>query len=328
MQLLEGSTVLGSAVADGSGNWSITSSALATGVHNIAARATDLAGNQTTSGALAVTIGGSSPTPNWFDTNIQSAVIRTVGSQEFQDGLIDRNDMINLLRQVETTGTIDATEMSDLTLIVHTASLFGSLDYVDNLASKIVLGNFANANYQGGTLGNLAVGSTATQLEMLVDKWFLGTDHPAAASGYSMVSGPLFQNGVAYTDIAQGGLGDCGLMAALAEIAYRSPTTITNMFIVNGDGTYTVRFYNNGTADYVTVDSQLPSGYASIANELWVGLAEKAWAQFDEVIGGENSYMRISGTFIFDALGKITGQSTVNTLPPVADNLTIFRRCV
>ena len=72
VQLLEGSTVLGSAVADGSGNWSITSSALATGVHNIAARATDLAGNQTTSGALAVTIGTTTTTTNWFDTNIQN----------------------------------------------------------------------------------------------------------------------------------------------------------------------------------------------------------------------------------------------------------------
>ena len=51
MTLLEGTTVLGSTTADGSGNWSITSSALADGVHNLTARATDLAGNQTTSTA-------------------------------------------------------------------------------------------------------------------------------------------------------------------------------------------------------------------------------------------------------------------------------------
>jgi hypothetical protein len=111
--LLDGNTVLGSATADASGNWSITSSVLASGAHNLTARATELAGNQTTSGALAVTIGDGSPTANWFDTNIQSAVIRSIGSLEFQDGLIDRNDMINLLRQVETHGSIDAMEMSD-----------------------------------------------------------------------------------------------------------------------------------------------------------------------------------------------------------------------
>ena len=48
--------VVGSATADGSGNWSITSSALASGVHNLTARATDLAGNQAASAALVVTI--------------------------------------------------------------------------------------------------------------------------------------------------------------------------------------------------------------------------------------------------------------------------------
>ena len=61
VQLLEGSTVLGSATADASGNWSITSSVLASGTHNIAARATDLAGNQATSTALVVTIDTSGP---------------------------------------------------------------------------------------------------------------------------------------------------------------------------------------------------------------------------------------------------------------------------
>ena len=60
--LLEGSTVLGTTTADGSGNWSITSSVLANGVHNLTARATDLAGNQTTSGTLAVTIDTLAPT--------------------------------------------------------------------------------------------------------------------------------------------------------------------------------------------------------------------------------------------------------------------------
>ena len=61
MSCSEGSTVLGTATADGSGNWSITSSGLAGGTHNIAARATDLAGNQTTSAALVVTIDTTAP---------------------------------------------------------------------------------------------------------------------------------------------------------------------------------------------------------------------------------------------------------------------------
>ena len=61
VQLLEGSTVLGTASADASGNWSIISTALANGAHNITARATDLAGNQATSTALTVTIDTAAP---------------------------------------------------------------------------------------------------------------------------------------------------------------------------------------------------------------------------------------------------------------------------
>jgi hypothetical protein len=231
---------------------------------------------------------------------------------------MDRTDMINLLRAVEQTGPVTSTQMFDLTKIVNTAALFGTLDYVDQLASDIVLGNVANAHYQEAALSNLAVGSSAAQLELLVDKWFLGTDHPAANGSYYTASGPLFLDGAAYTDIAQGGLGDCGLVSTFAEVAFRRPDIITSMFIVNGDSTYTVRFYQGTAARYVTVDSQLPGGYASIVNELWVGLAEKAYAQINEEgwldasVNGQNAYSAIAGTYIHDAQAQITGLSTVN----------------
>ena len=53
----DGTTVLGSAVVDGAGNWSITSSTLANGVHQLTARAVDMAGNlSAASGALAALI--------------------------------------------------------------------------------------------------------------------------------------------------------------------------------------------------------------------------------------------------------------------------------
>ena len=51
------------------------------------------------------------------------------------------------------------------------------------LASDVVNGNPANAEYQGEPLGNLADQSSrrsrATVLEDLVGKWFEGTDLPA-----------------------------------------------------------------------------------------------------------------------------------------------------
>ena len=118
------------------------------------------------------------------------------------------------------------------------------------------------------------------------------------------------------------------------------------MFIVNGDGTYTVRFYNSGTAQYVTVDSYLPTSaggqliyadygalYNDANNELWTALAEKAYVQVNEMGwlrsglsgNGQNSYSAIEGGYIYVALGQITGQSTVAfTLTTSATSFTSF----
>ncbi|HRQ80266.1 MAG TPA: putative Ig domain-containing protein, partial [Azospirillaceae bacterium] len=58
----DGTTVLGTATADGSGNWTITSSALSAGAHTITAKATDAAGNvSSASTALSVTIDATAP---------------------------------------------------------------------------------------------------------------------------------------------------------------------------------------------------------------------------------------------------------------------------
>src|SRR5439155_7334952 len=63
-----GTTVLGTGVADGSGNWSITSSALATGVHTLTAKQTDIAGNTSAASAgLSVTIDTTAAAPSPAD---------------------------------------------------------------------------------------------------------------------------------------------------------------------------------------------------------------------------------------------------------------------
>ena len=168
-------------------------------------------------------------------------------------------------------------------------------------------------------------------MEKLVNKWFLGLDRPTAGGAYRQVAGQLFVNGATYTDIHQGYLGDCYFMSSLGEVALKNQAAITNMFIVNGDGTYTVRFYHNGVAEYVTVDSYLPTNsggaliyanrganYNNASNELWTALAEKAYVQMNEMgwtrgslTGtGQNSYAAIEGGYIYAALGHITGQAT------------------
>jgi hypothetical protein len=119
-------------------------------------------------------------------------------------------------------------------------------------------------------------------------------DHPAASTAYTNVSGTLWgpTNEPSYLDVRQGTQGDCGLMASLAEVAYRDPQDIKNMFTPYGttveNGTtvnlYTVRFFTSReTAEYVTVDTELPAGGGTydhpVNGVLWAALAEKAYAQ-------------------------------------------------
>jgi hypothetical protein len=272
-----------------------------------------------------------SPSPNWFDTHVLDTALRDLGHNLYTDGLIDRNDMISLLRNAEDGSVVDATELTDLRTITSSTTLFGSSDYVWKLSSDVVNSNTANAKYQGTALGNLVAGSSSAQMEMLVNKWFLGLDRPTAGGAYRQFSGQLFVSGATYTDIHQGSLGDCYFMSSLGEVALKNQAAITNMFIVNGDGTYTVRFFNNGVANYVTVDSYLPTNtsgsliyanrgayFANTSNELWTALAEKAYVQLNEMGwergslsgSGQNSYSAIEGGYIYAALGHITGQST------------------
>ncbi|MDY0059699.1 MAG: C2 family cysteine protease [Myxococcota bacterium] len=100
------------------------------------------------------------------------------------------------------------------------------------------------------------------------------------------------------SDVKQGSLGNCYLMAGLAAIANTDPDVLKNMIKDNGDGTYTVTFYlkenrigvfSSGSKVSITVTNQFPmrNGQPAFAKkgdsgnsgpELWVMLIEKAWA--------------------------------------------------
>jgi len=272
------------------------------------------------------------PESNWFTTNVQDAALSALGTSLYVDGLIDRNDVIALLQNAGDGNVVHATELADLQQIVNNSTLFGTLDYVERLTQYVVLGSNANDVYQGENLGNLTAESSAAQLTNLVNKWFLGLDRPAASGIYRQIAGQLIVDGAAYTDVRQGQAGDCYLVASLAEASLVDPDVVANMFIVNGDGTYTVKFFNDGQAEYVTVDSFLPTSdsgdlvysgkgqnYLDAGNELWVALAEKAYVQANEFGwvrpglpgNGDNAYSAINGGFIATALGHLTGQATI-----------------
>jgi len=145
----------------------------------------------------------------------------------------------------------------------------------------------------------------------------LVVNHPAASYSYSAVTGTLFgkTGQPSYLDVKQGVEGDCWLISSLAEVAARERSDIVNMFTYEGTamengslvGLYKVRFFNSfGTAQYVTVDTELPAGGTEYDQPLngvfWVALAEKAYAEAN----GEGIVTTFSpGIDSYDALGNL-----------------------
>ncbi|WP_165073755.1 C2 family cysteine protease [Paludisphaera rhizosphaerae] len=271
----------------------------------------------------------------WRVSNFQYGTIMWRGDKGGAHLLFNRNDVVAALKRSERDGVLDAGEFSYFKTIANDANVYIP-DWVRYLTQKVINGDKANYYSQGQYVNNLYAGAPARSVDLLEKEWFEGADRPLTnfvrtnsdgtwttvnGGAYSAVAGPLFgANGPVYTDVYQGNLGDCYLLASLAETAYRDPTSIQNMFIDNGDGTFTVRFFQNSSPRYVTVDRQLPSGGGAFAQTtagpIWVALAEKAYAQLNESgwlatsALGLNSYGAIESGKASYALAVVTGRST------------------
>lgn len=186
----------------------------------------------------------------------------------------------------------------------------------------------SSAKPQQPALTATAISPTATMVPMC--PWVI--DHPGTNGNgtYKVINGTVFgSGGPKYTDVHQGGIGDCWLLSSLAEAASRAPRDITRMFtdlgayMENGVKVecYSVQFYDKlGRAHSVIADNELPvnsSGqlvydqvYGSV---LWVALAEKAYIQADALgyvqsnTTNINTYNNISNGAPTWALSAITG---------------------
>ena len=136
---------------------------------------------------------------------------------------------------------------------------------------------------------------------------------PTAAVAYADFSGrPLFVDGPEYDDVIQGNIGDCYFLAALSSLADSDPWVVEQMIAPLGDGTYAVRFHRDGGEVYVRADAELPAYYGTLPayakltgdGELWVALAEKAYAQFRT---GENSYASLASGWMNVVYTEVTG---------------------
>src|SRR5207237_8087217 len=99
---------------------------------------------------------------------------------------------------------------------------------------------------------------------------------------------PLFSAaGPSGTDVRQGAVGDCYLMAVFLSIADLNPQRIRQSAVELGDGTYAVQFGRGHARRTVRVDGDLPAyaddgapAYADqgVGGAMWVAIMEKAYA--------------------------------------------------
>ena len=128
---------------------------------------------------------------------------------------------------------------------------------------------------------------------------------------------PLFDNGMAYyNDIKQGSLGDCYFLAGLSSFALQQPDIILQSIAPLGDGTYAVRFYNNGVANYLRIDGDIPISvenptYAGfgLGTDTWAMLLEKAFALFrySSLLHPQNTYNLLTEGYLQEPFTTLTG---------------------
>jgi hypothetical protein len=204
-------------------------------------------------------------------------------AKDLQNGSLSYSATLSILDDA-AVGGMTSSKFSTLQTFASELDVAGGISvspYVKQIADDVILGNSANATWNGGAatataLGNLSATTSQTKADELIGEWYLGTNLPSMSLTsvgesnlnpvYKTSTLPLYGSSgtPTYQDVNQGYVGDCYFVSSLGEVALKDPSAIENMISSNGNGTYSVRFFVNGQPDYVTVNSQLPtmSGYA------------------------------------------------------------------
>ncbi len=287
---------------------------------------------------------GSATVPGWIDS-LTDAGIKADITVAVASGAVSYSGLLSVLRDVGATLSVGGASLSDSqfadlqTIAANLTNGLSTSSYVADVFDNLVNGNTGNVSFVGGgavegSLGNLHAGSTATQFSELMGKWFLGTDMPEPTNAwgvpdtYTQINAPLFSaGGASLNDVNQGALGDCYVLAALAEVANNDPNFISSMIVNNGNNTYGVRFYVNDHEEWVTVNDFIPTYTAnggqfvfnnsSAQGNIWVDLVEKAYVQLNAEgnLGrytSENGYNSIWSGWPEQVLNQVTGTTTIN----------------
>ncbi|MGC4121822.1 MAG: C2 family cysteine protease [Myxococcales bacterium] len=148
----------------------------------------------------------------------------------------------------------------------------------------------------------------------------------------SKLNGQLFVNGVSPTDPAQGGVGDCYLVASAASLAQMRPEVLEKMIKQNQDGTFTVTFKRYDAQakayvdDAVTVTNSFPNKYGQVtyggstqSGELWFSVLEKAYASW------KGGYDAIRSGYPYEIFEATMGKAGKHLDPRIDSSDKVFK---
>lgn len=128
----------------------------------------------------------------------------------------------------------------------------------------------------------------------------------------------LGADSAALDQVNQGEIGDCWFIASIGAEQQLDPSFVSDHIHDNGNGTYTVTFYDDGNAVQVTVDGEIPTNDGGDGSPgahtdsswgsdsaTWLAIYEKAYASYK---GG--SYDDIEGGFGDQGMSDLTGVDT------------------
>ncbi len=228
-------------------------------------------------------------------------------SRALRDNRVSISEMNSLIREAKSQPLTAETKAQLQQLLDLHADKFGST------ATRDLRNYLSTANITGTTTVTPQP-PPPTVTTTIADPTVL-TKHVTDTTWKPVEGGKLFVDGVSYDDVVQGSIGDCYLVSAFSAVAQTNPKAIENAIKDNGDGTFTVKFYEKGSSRQVEIKidgdvAQSASGSQRYgksrdSKELWVGLLEKAYAQWKggyEAIG--------NGGYPGEVMQALTGRST------------------
>jgi hypothetical protein len=189
----------------------------------------------------------------------------------------------------------------------------------------------------GGTTGTTTTTTTTTTGTTTTD--YTPAPNPTTGQQYALfLTEPGDTTAISISDVHQGGIGDCYLVAPLGELALTHPASIQNMITVNSDGSETVTLYEeasgrvptpNYQGAYKTVEEHVTNNFNAGINsgpttdvvngvkEIWGQVLEQAIAQ---LAGGWSSIT--GGGYPEVTMEELTGVNTTSILNP-GNNMTL-----